>query len=73
MNQGWILSWRLLLRQMLQILDEFESRHHAITRECGTVVINLVTLARIQCSRVDTARTNIKRRIRNTTWAWSNP
>lgn len=73
MNQGWILSSRLLLRQMLQILDEFESRHHIITSKCGTVMRNLVALDRIQCSRIEAAGANIKRRIRNTQVPWSNP
>lgn len=66
MNKSWVLSSRLLLRQMLQILDEFESRHHTINRKCGTVMRNLVTLDRVQRSRIEAAAANIKRRIRNT-------
>lgn len=66
MNQGWILSSRLLLRQMLQIFDEIESRHHTISRQCGTFMRFWDNLARTQHSRVDTSRANIKRRIRNT-------
>lgn len=60
MSLSWVLPLCLLLSQMLEILDEFESGHHTVARRYGTSRKNWVALPRLQRCGIDTVRANVK-------------